>query len=583
MAIGTSNLTSHPSGLTRRQRYEAMRTQLQQDRSTFDSMWKDLAEYFQPRRTRFTTSDRNQGGRRSQSIIDSTPVFAFRTLQSGMHAGLTSPARPWMRLTTADPDLAEFKAVKSWLHTVTQRMLTIFLRSNLYNALPMVYGDMGLFATSAVSFMEDDQDLLRAKCYPVGSYWIGLDARGNATTFVREYRMTVRQMVEEFGVDAGSTGITWSRFSNQVKDLWTKGEYDVALDVLHVITPNEEYDASKLSARYTMKWKSCYFEAGREEKDYVGEGFLRESGHNEFPVMAPRWDVNGDDTYGTYSPGIIALGDAKQLQLMQRRKAQAIEKAINPPLVGPTSLRNTEVTTLPGRITYDDAREGMQGLRPIHEVRLEGLQHMLVDSQETRERIREAFYADLFLMLAQSEQTQPITAEEVRARQEEKLIALGPVLERTNDELLDPGVDRVFAMMLRAGVIPPPPPELEGVDLKVEYLSIMAQAQKLIGVVGQDRFLTSVANLAEMFPRIRHKVVIFKAVDRYQDMLGVDPSLVRSDEEADAMAQQEEQAAAAAQQAAQMKDLGAAASSLAAAPLSGPPTALSAVIDGMGA
>jgi hypothetical protein len=186
-------------------------------------------------------------------------------------------------------------------------------------------------------------------------------------------------------------------------------------------------------------------------------------------------------------------------------------------------------------------------------------------------------------MLAQSEQVQPITAEEVRARQEEKLIALGPVLERTNDELLDPMVDRVFAMMLRVGAIPDPPEELQGITLKVEYTSILAQAQKLVGVVGLDRFVGSVQQMTQTFPHVTFKVNEREVVDAYADALGVPPKLVRTDEEADALmaaaAQQAQQAA----QAEQLQKMGQAAHALGNTPLDGRQTALQAVLDGVGA
>ena len=49
------------------------------------------------------------------------------------------------------------------------------------------------------------------------------------------------------------------------------------------------------------------------------------------------------------------------------------------------------------------------------------------------------------------------------------------MLERTNDELLDLLIDRTYAIMDRLGLIPPAPPQLEGVDLRVEYVSLMSQ------------------------------------------------------------------------------------------------------------
>jgi hypothetical protein len=170
---------------TRRQRYDLIRSALWSTRQGggFDAHWKEIGDWLMPRRSRFWTGDRNRGDKRNQNIIDSTARFAWRTLASGLHAGLTSPARPWMRLGTPDPTLAEFGPVKEWLHLVTTRMLAVFSQTNLYNALPVVYGDMGGFGTAAVGILEDDRDLFRAEAYPIGSYALGMDRRGRVTTF----------------------------------------------------------------------------------------------------------------------------------------------------------------------------------------------------------------------------------------------------------------------------------------------------------------------------------------------------------------------------------------------------------------
>jgi len=100
---------------TKRQELEILRSQLFNERASFTPHWRDLSDFVQPRRSRFYTSDVNKGDRRNQKIIDSTATMALRTLRSGMMSGVTSPARPWFRLTTPDPDLAEFGSVKMWL------------------------------------------------------------------------------------------------------------------------------------------------------------------------------------------------------------------------------------------------------------------------------------------------------------------------------------------------------------------------------------------------------------------------------------------------------------------------------------
>jgi len=519
----------------KRTRYDTLRGAMWTDRASFDVHWRELGEYLLPRRTRFWAGDRNKGDKRNQKILDSTGRFAARTLSSGLHAGLTSPARPWMRLTTPDPDLAEFGPVKVWLHLVTQRILTIFLQSNLYNALPLIYGDMGVFGTAAAGILGDNKDLFRAYTYPIGSYALGLDRRGMATTFVREYELTVRALVGEFGGPGGlplerGQAPTWGNFSPTIKTLWDRGSFETPIAVSWMVLPNDDARADRFEAKH-LPWASCHYETGA---DSAQEGFLRESGFSTFPILAPRWDVNSpEDVYGTDCPGMTALGDIKQLQGMQRKKAQGIAKQIDPPLVGPSSLRTQKTSLLPGDITYQDVREGQQGLRSIHDVNI-NLADMTNDIQDTRYLIRRAFYEDLFLMLAQDQRmgaARP-TAREVEERHEEKLLALGPVLERTNDELLDPLVDRTYALMEAAGLVPDPPEELDGVVLKVEYISILAQAQKLVGVVAQDRLLQSVVGLAQAYPEVLKKLDIYQVVDNYGEMYGTDPRLIRPTEDA---------------------------------------------------
>ena len=256
---------------------------------------------------------------------------------------------------------------------------------------------------------------------------------------------------------------------------------------------------------------------------------------------------------------------------------------IDPPLQGPTALRSQKPSMMPGDITYVDVREGMVGLRSIHEITL-NIQHLAQDMSEVRFRIQRAFFEDLFLMLAQSDDqfgAERPTAREVQERHEEKLLALGPVLERTSDELLEPLVDRTYLMMEAAGLIPEAPEALQGVDLKVEHTSILAEAQKLVGVVGHDRFVMSTTPLVQVFPDIRYKIDAFQLVDDYADMLGIDPRIVRPNDEAQAMMQSDQQAAAQAQQAENMAKTAAAVKDASQAPMTGD-TALSRMVEGAG-
>lgn len=512
---------------TERERLDKLYNSLDLERGTFLSHWRDLADHTLPRRIRLSITDVNKGDKRNQKIVDSTATLAARTLKSGMMAGITSPARPWMRLVTPDPDLNENGEVRAWLHTVTQRMHQVFMRSNLYNALPTVYGDQGVFGTAAMAALDDERDVMRFSVMPIGSYTMATNDRGVVDTFVRDIPMTVRQVVRKFVDMNAPEGKRWANVSTTVRNMWDAGQLESIVHVVHSIYVNADYNPNLLSSKY-KKYTSIYHEKASTEANKV----LSKSGYDDFPILASRWDTTGDDVFGTSCPGMEALGDVKALQLMQRRKAEAVEKMVRPPMVGPSSLRTAKASILPGDITFIDVREGQQQFKPVYEVNPR-IAELVTDIKEHQQRISRAYYEDLFLMLAQSDRRE-ITAREIDERHEEKLLMLGPTLERENDELLDPLITRVFNVMERRGMIPPAPKVLQEQAIKVEYISIMAQAQKMVSMAGLERFASFVGNMSKSMPEALDKINGDNLVDEYADMTGVSPRVLLSDDQANA-------------------------------------------------
>ncbi len=213
---------------------------------------------------------------------------------------------------------------------------------------------------------------------------------------------------------------------------------------------------------------------------------------------------------------------------------------VDPPLNVPVEMRNKGVASIPGGINYYTQANGARpGITPAHEVNGTMLSPLLEDEEQIRGRINRFMFADLFLMLANSDRRQ-ITAREIEERHEEKLLMLGPVLERLNSEFLNRLIDRVFGIMLRAGLIPEPPEVLQGQTLKTEYISVLAQAQKQVALGGVDNFLMRVGQIAQMSPSSLDKVDFDQVIDETGEMLGVSPRIIRSDE--DVAAQREQQA-----------------------------------------
>ncbi len=236
---------------------------------------------------------------------------------------------------------------------------------------------------------------------------------------------------------------------------------------------------------------------------------------------------------------MLALGPVKALQLLQKRKSQLIDKATNPPMVAPTSLKNQRASLLPGDITYIDQITGQDGFRPAYLVN-PSTADLVADIQDTRQIINSAYFVDLFMML-QNINTRSMPVEAVIEMKEEKLLMLGPVLERLNDECLNPLIDRAFSMMVRKNMLPPPPDAMEGMPLKVEYISVMAQAQKSIGLSSLASTVNFIGQLAQAKPEALDKLNVDQAIDAFADMSGVSPTVIVPQEQVEQARQQRAQ------------------------------------------
>jgi hypothetical protein len=518
---------------TKRQRLEILRAQLENERSSFISHWQEIARMVLPRRPRFFVTDVNRGDRRNQNIIDTTPTLAVRTLQAGMQSGITNPNRDWFRLGVPSRELMEDYEVKTWLELVTKELRSVFLKSNFYTATNKMYGTVGTFGTAGI-FMEEDRDsVVHFHNLPLGSFSLAVNSKGQVDTMMREFMMTVRQIVDTFGRDPVTNKVEWKNISRHVKDLWEAGHSEAWIQVVHAVLPNEDFNPRKLEAKY-KRYSSIYYEVGTQvnrQGNYLQSSwddiFLRESGFDIFPVLAPRWEVTGEDVYGTDCPGMTALGDIRQLQAQERRLGQAIEKMVNPPMTGSSALKNVHASILPGDLTYDDT-QGANVFRPAHTVDPRILELEQKQAQ-IRARIEEAFFKNLFLMIASSDRRQ-ITAREIDERSQEKLIALGPVLSQLDQDYLDPVITNTFYYAEKQGRIPPAPEALQGAELKIEYISMAAQAQKLVGLGTLERFTGYVAAMQPINPSIMDKVDMDQMVDEVAEILSVPVSVVRPDE-----------------------------------------------------
>lgn len=529
------------TNLRLRQYVDARLEALRMDRLSWWVHWSRISEVMLPRRYKWfiTPNQYNRGTQMNAAIVDETAVIAARTCASGMLAGMTSPTRPWFRLGLHSMDEIPSGPVKNWLAEVQRRMMRVFAQSNFYQALGTLYHDNAVFCSAALIIYEDDEQVIRCYNPCLGEFFFVAGARMDVDGLYREFTLTVAQAVAQFGLE---------NLPLTVQGMYRGGGAQLQTETIicHAIEPNVPIYAADaitpepLPVPASFKYREVYWVKG------TGEGHIvKTAGFKSKPFVGARWNTTSNDAYGS-GPGMDAMPATLQLQIQQRRKAEAIDKLVRPPMVASVAMRNQPTSTLPGSTTYV-ADINANGYKAAYTVDPR-LAEMVADIKEVQDRIKSVFFVDLFLMIAELDTVR--TATEIDARREEKLIQLGPVIERFENEVLDPIIDRVFDIMNRRGLFPPPPPEIAGQLINVQYISMLAEAQRAASTSAIERLWQVIGNLVGIVPDIGDNVDWDVSVERYADYLQVDPEIIRA---AAAVAQmralkaKEQQAQAAAQ------------------------------------
>ena len=501
------------------------------------ALWREVNEYVLPWSGRFLHSHRDTlEVRRGQNVHNSITYNAIHTAASGLHGGLTSPSRPWFELTHPDEEMMERTPVRTWIHLVQNSQRQVLAQSNFYSAVQDLYYE-ALAYGQGVTLMEKDTGggVVRFRTLTCGEYRLanGSDLRIN--TVYRRLTMTATQMREAFGQDA---------LPEVARRALEEKRLDRAFYLIQAIQPWGLFDGARSSE---WKYESVYF---FEEGD--DDAAVARRGYRSKPFVAVRWGVIGDDVYG-YSPGQMALADIRQLQTQERAYVNAVNWVADPAWLVSDSMKDrlARGEIRPGAIVGANPQEAQHLFRPLMRPAFD-FANIRLKIQDVQERIQATFYNPLFLMV-QARRGQ-MTATEVMHLVEEKAAVLGPVLERFQAELFDPILERVFRIMSEDyGMVPPPPAEIAGEGLKIDYTSMLAQAQKQAGLSGMTHFLAMAGEIAGRFPEAALKINPDEAIDQLAFIDNVPPKVVRSDDE---VARMREEAAQARLQRVEVEELG---------------------------
>jgi hypothetical protein len=443
---------------------------LQSQRTNWEKHWQELADFMLPRKADITKK-RTQGDKRTDLIFDGTAIHAVELLASSLHGMLTSPSTPWFSMRYRSPALQRDDAANEWLELCMDQMYQHFNRSNFQQEIHELYYDLVVFGTGAF-YVSAEEDGLRFACRHVAEICISEDPDGRVDTVYRKFKLSARAIAMQFP----KANLPRSVAKDLEDDPYKEHE------VIHAVFPRAEAKG-KLAKQKPVA--SVYYLADKRE-------LLSEGGFDEFPFMCPRFVKDSVSTYGR-SPAMTALPDVKMLNKMSETTIKAAQKQIDPPLMVPDDGFMMPVRTTPGALNF--YRSGTRDrLEPLNI----GANNPLGLNMEEQRRnaIRQAFYVDQLLL----GQGANMTATEVLQRNEEKMRLLGPVLGRLQAELLQPLISRSFALLLRAGLLPAPPEELQGQDIDIEYVSPLAKAQKLTDLQAMLRGFEILLQVSQVAP-----------------------------------------------------------------------------------
>lgn len=548
-AAPPSAQTTPAAGLTKRQRLDRR----------FSAMWSDMT----PMRTQWDAILRAVTGR-SLASIQSTPRpwsqgnilnncagRAYRTWRSGSIAGLMPSTQEWFELTTTIHELDQLQDVRVWRASARDRMLAAMDRSNFYAEAEGVCGYLGLLGTAAMSIEEDAETSIRCETYANGAYAITHDSRRRVNAIAREWLWSAEQIAGEFGKD---------QCSEQVRKALDEKNETAKFLVRHMVYPNDGYSAGASDVDATRKkFSECYWEPSTPT-DAV-DRFLREGGFDSFPFAVPRWGpLDPNNWYGVDYPGAMAHGDIQMLQEMERQGLNGLRKEVSPPTTSGPAWKNKQLYVVPGAHNVEDGTQGDPTVRAIYQVNmLAALDKLEAKIQRVEGRIEDAFYVPYLapLLMRLMQQNEQPTAAQAYMVKDEQYGMLGPVIERVNDDFVDPCIDRIFGIMWRRGEIPPPPPAMRGAPLRVRLKSRMADAQKSVGVSNIERhmqFLTAMVAAAPQLAPVLDTFDADEAARIHAESQGVPPTVTRDEDATEALratraqAQQQAQVAEAAPQ-----------------------------------
>lgn len=473
------------------------------------NLWQDTSNYIYPYVQ--ITSKFEPGTRRTREIYDLTPMLDMEDMVSNLKHILFPAGQMFFAIKVGNAKLPD--NIQRYISMLTEAAHDRIFNSNFITELDEVLRSLIIFGPSPIFSDWTPKTGLNYRATTIGTYQLIENSKKLVDGIIISVDYTPKQAIEEFGED--KVGLEVVEASNDTKKSNDKFEFIYLIQPRDIINPNLSRNIGS-----NMPWEEQVVNV--KEKLTVFK-----SGYRQFPYHTARWKRPADEKDGR-GIGTEMLPQIKVLNRMNRDFNEVGNKWANPARETLSSFEgkyrtfpgaNNAVRELPSSRAVDGALNGNFNITEASLDRQTGI-------------IDRAFFKNAFAPL------EDLTGDrrnelEIRERIRGKWPKIGTPVARIWYEQISPLVERSILLLIRNGVVEPPPAELEGVNFGLEFVSPFALELRSQQSKAFQEWAFIVGELENQFPGATDNVDSDDAIQRLGRTLGVNTEDMASIEQRD--------------------------------------------------
>jgi hypothetical protein len=443
-------------------------SELEQERTVHQTDWDDIAFYLFPYQLKMIGSNEAYSKIKRELYFSDAGDY-LKMASSSLMGMVANSSSKWFSYSTTDGKSSDY------LDKATAKALDILAtgEAGFYSALKQAIGSLLAFGNAGL--FQDEQDEEEGGLF---NYRAELP---NSFCFTENFSRNV----EDIYFIQTYTG-------KQVKERnWkiTTKQDNEKIKILRVISKNPYGNIGDV--KNNKPYYSAYI-------DYDTGALLEESGFDYKPLHIGRWETYGNNTKWGVGIGLSVLPTLKQINYNRQLIRISEELRIKPPLFADSESNLGNLNLSPGAINFGKPSSMGLPLAPIVTVgSATGFEYLMQLDLQT---LKQAFFIDVFQTI---EQVAGVTATEVNLRNDERRRMLAPQEARIQKDFLIPVLQSLFVKMADKKVIDPIPKELLDKQIKINFYSPIASAQRSLERLSYMQFLGDLATLGTIEANLR--------------------------------------------------------------------------------